>query len=30
MGRDWEVQLEGDKEVFALLVAQSMQEIAGA
>jgi hypothetical protein len=30
VGRDWEVQIEGDKEVFALLVAQSMQEIASA
>lgn len=26
--RDWEIQLEGNSEVFALLVAQSMQEIA--
>lgn len=30
VGRDWEVQLEGTAEVFAVNVAQSMQELAGA
>lgn len=30
VGRDWEVELTGNTEVFALLVAQSMSEIAGA
>jgi len=29
-GRDWEVQIEGDKEVFSFVMAQSMQEISGA
>ena len=27
-GRDWEFQIEGNTEVFAVLVAQSMQELA--
>jgi hypothetical protein len=27
-GRDWDFQIEGNKEVFSLLVAQSMQELA--
>ncbi len=30
VGRDWEVQLEGTAEVFAVNVSQSMQELAGA
>jgi hypothetical protein len=28
-GRDWEFQLEGTSEVFAVNIAQSMQELAG-
>lgn len=27
-GRDWEFQIEGNTEVFAVLVAQSMEELA--
>ena len=30
VGRDWEVQLEGSKEVFSIGVANSMTELAGA
>lgn len=29
MARDWEMQIEGDKEVFVLAIAQSMRELAG-
>ena len=28
-GRDWEVQIEGTSEVFALSIAQSVGELAG-
>ena len=28
-GRDWEIELETDKEVFAVMLAQSSQELAG-
>jgi hypothetical protein len=28
-GRDWEIQLEGNTEVFSLVVGQSMSELAG-
>lgn len=29
-GRDWEVQIEGNVQVFSVSIAQSMQELAGA
>ena len=29
VGRDWEMQIEGSNEVFALSVANSMSELAG-
>jgi hypothetical protein len=28
-GRDWEVQVEGNSEIFSLVIAQSMAELAG-
>ena len=29
VGRDWELQIEGAKEVFSLAIANSMSELAG-
>lgn len=29
LARDWEMQIEGDKEVFVLAIAQSMRELSG-